>query len=161
MITGRHRHPRTLALMMPYEGLKAWRAGHVLFLEVYRVTRSFPKSEMYGLSAHMRRAAFSAAANLAEGSATRGAREFRRFIDITLGSLSELSYAIRAIKDLELATAEDVRRLEDLRREAGCLSWGLYRRVSAKADGSAFQRTHCPTFSPTGPPPSPPSAAGT
>ena len=97
------------------------------------MTGRFPKSELYGLTAQMRRAAFSAAANLAEGSAKRGAREFRRYIDITLGSVSELSYAIRAVQDLGLGTADDVRRLDELRQPAGRLTWGLYRRVCAKA----------------------------
>ena len=123
----------TLRSMMPYEGLQAWQCCHALFLEIYRVTGRFPKSEFYGLTTQMRRAAFSAAANLAEGSAKRGAREFRRYIDITLGSLSELSYAIRAVWDLGLGTADDVRRLDELRQQAGRLTWGLYRRVCAKA----------------------------
>jgi four helix bundle protein len=124
---------RTLRRMMPYEGLKAWQACHALFLETYRVTGSFPRSELYGLTAQMRRAAFSAAANLAEGSAKRGAREFRRYIDITLGSLSELSYAIRAVQDLELGAAAEVRRLDALRQQAGRLTWGLYRRICTRA----------------------------
>ena len=118
---------------MPYENLKAWQACHALFLETYRVTSALPRSERYGLSAQMRRAAFSAAANLAEGSAKRGPREFRRFIDITLGSLAELAYAIRAIRDLDLAGASDLRRLDTLRQDAGKLTWGLYRRVCARA----------------------------
>jgi carbamoyl-phosphate synthase large subunit len=88
---------------------------------------------LYGLTAQMRRAAFSAAANLAEGSAKRGAREFRRYIDITLGSLSELSYAIRAVQDLELGAAAEVRRLDALRQQAGRLTWGLYRRICTRA----------------------------
>jgi four helix bundle protein len=119
--------------MMPYEGLKAWQCCHELFLAIYRVTERFPQGERYGLTAQMRRAAFSAAANLAEGSAKRGAREFRRYIDITLGSLSELSYAIRAVQDLELGPVDDVRRLDELRQQAGRLTWGLYRRVCARA----------------------------
>jgi four helix bundle protein len=119
--------------MMPYEGLRAWRCCHALYLETYRVTQSFPRSELYGLTTQMRRAAFSAAANLAEGSAKRGPREFRRFIDITLGSLSELSYAIRAVQDLRLTSSENVDRLDALRRQAGQVTWGLYRRVCTMA----------------------------
>ena len=104
--------------MMPYERLKAWQACHALFLDVYRVPQSFPRSELYGLSAQMRRAAFSAAANLAEGSAKRWPREFRRYIDITLGSLAELSYAIRAVGDLRLASVNDLGSTR--RATAGC-----------------------------------------
>jgi len=57
--------------MMPYERLKAWQSCHQLTIATYRITNSFPKSELYGLVSQMRRAAFSAAANLAEGSGTR------------------------------------------------------------------------------------------
>ena len=70
--------------MMPYERLEAWQSCHALCLETYHVTASFPKSELCGLTSQMRRAAFSAPANLAEGSAKRGAREFRRYIDSCL-----------------------------------------------------------------------------
>ena len=64
-------------------------------LETYRATRSFPREELYGLTSQMRRAAFSAAANIVEGSAKHGAREYRRFLDITIGSLAELGDAFR------------------------------------------------------------------
>jgi four helix bundle protein len=86
--------------MMPYEKFKAWRVSHELAPEVYRVTERWPKSERYQLTAQTRRAALSAPTNIAEGAAKRGTREFRRYLDITLGSLSELSYLLRFSKDL-------------------------------------------------------------
>jgi four helix bundle protein len=75
-----------------HEGLKAWLACHDLTVAVYRVTQSWPGHEMYGLTSQARRAAYSTAANIAEGSAKRGSAEFRRYLNISLGSLSELSY---------------------------------------------------------------------
>ena len=116
--------------MMPFEKLLAWQCCHELFLEIYRITAKFPKQELYGLTSQMRRAAFSAAANIAEGSAKQGPREFRRFLDVTLGSLAELAYAIRAVSDLGLVSEEDAQTLEALRRKAGRVTWGLYRRVN-------------------------------
>lgn len=139
-------------IMMPYERLEAWQACHHLFLETYRVTQSFPKSELYGLTSQMRRAAFSAAANVAEGSAKRGPREFRRFLDITLGSLAELSYAIVAVRDLKLVSDDEWRRLDVLRQKAGKVSWGLYRTVSRKADHMPFQPSNVPSFEALTPP---------
>jgi four helix bundle protein len=140
------------ALMMPYERLDAWHACHELFLETYRVTRSFPKSELYGLTSQMRRAAFSAAANVAEGSAKRGPREFRRFLDITLGSLAELSYALIAIRDLELVSVDASQRLDALRQKAGKLTWGLYRSVAKRADEYTLPPSNIPTYRPITPP---------
>ncbi|MGH7612439.1 MAG: four helix bundle protein [Gemmatimonadales bacterium] len=61
--------------MMPYERFHAWRACHELAVATYRLTQGFPKSELYGLTSQMRRAAFSAAANIAEGNA-----RFRRVL---------------------------------------------------------------------------------
>ena len=78
--------------MAPYERLHAWRECHALALAVYRATKGFPAEERYGLTSQMRRAGFSAAVNIVEGSARRGPREFRRFLDIALSSLTEVGY---------------------------------------------------------------------
>jgi four helix bundle protein len=122
--------------MMPFEKLSAWQCCHELFLVTYSVTSRFPKSELYGLTSQMRRAAFSAAANIAEGSAKRGPREFRRYLDITLGSLAEMAYAIRAVSDLGLLSVEESGRLSALRTRAGQVTWGLYRRVKRLAEST-------------------------
>ena len=118
--------------MAPYERLKAWQECHKLVLETYRATRSFPREELYGLTSQTRRAAFSAAANIVEGSAKHGAREYRRFLDIAIGSLAELGYAFRVAGELEMLPSSDWRRLEDLRRRAGFLTWRLYRSLGAR-----------------------------
>src|SRR5207248_10779342 len=64
--------------------------SHELALAVYRVTKRFPADERYGLTSQTRRAAFSAAVNIVEGSSRRSAKEFRRFLDISLSSLTEV-----------------------------------------------------------------------
>lgn len=118
--------------MMPYHRLKAWQTCHQLALATYRVTQTFPKNELYGITSQMRRAAFSAAANVAEGSAKRGPREFRRFLDIALGSLSEMSYAILLVKELGYVSETDWKELDNLRDQAGKLTWGLYRLIRGR-----------------------------
>jgi len=100
--------------------------AHQLALRVYDITESWPVQERYGLTAQVRRAALSAATNIAEGSAKRGSREPRRYLDITLGSLSEVSYLLRFSRDRGLLTHSDFTTLDDLRDQAGKLTWGLY-----------------------------------
>jgi four helix bundle protein len=117
-----------------HERLKAWVACHELTLAVYQVTESWPKVEQYSLTAQVRRAAYAAAANIAEGSAKRGNREFRRFLDISLGSLSELCYLLRLGRDLGYLTSDRWGELEAIRDHAGRLTWGLYRAITRRAE---------------------------
>lgn len=117
---------------MPFERFTAWRKCHELALAIYRVTQQFPPDERYGLSSQTRRAAYSAAANIAEGSAKRGSAEFCRYLNISLGSLSELAYAMRLVQDLKLLGNADWQRIEKLRSEASKSTWGLYRSIQQK-----------------------------
>jgi len=116
--------------MLAHERLEAWKLCHELVLAVYVATASFPKHELYGLTSQARRAAFSAAVNIAEGAAKRGSAEFRRFIDISIGSLAELAYVFRLVRDLKLLADDDCTRLEALRGRAGFMTWRLYRAVT-------------------------------
>src|SRR5881296_382175 len=82
------------------------------------------REELYGVTSQMRRAAFSVAANIAEGAAKRGSVEFRRYLDVALGSLSELSYAILLATQLGYLSQEEGQQLEVLRTRAGKITWG-------------------------------------
>src|SRR5213594_4148701 len=77
------------SMQQPYERFEAWKSCHALALEVYRISASWPAGERFGLTAQARRAAFSSPANIVEGSARRGAREFRYFLNVAVGSLAE------------------------------------------------------------------------
>ncbi|MEO7985670.1 MAG: four helix bundle protein [Gemmatimonadales bacterium] len=113
--------------MARYEQLKAWQHCHELALSVYGATDRWPRHELFGLTSQARRAAHSAAANIAEGFAKRGPREFRRYLDISLGSLAELSYTLRLARDLSLLTPEKWTELNELHENARGLVWLLYR----------------------------------
>ena len=102
-------------------------------VRVYSLTSRFPSDERYGLTAQIRRAAFSAAANIAEGSAKRGSREFRRFLDISLGSLSEVGYCLLLAREIGILQDPEWKELDDLREEAGRLTWLLYRSMNPRA----------------------------
>lgn len=112
--------------MKPYERFDAWRACHRLVLAVYQATRDYPDHERYGLVAQTRRAAASAPLNMAEGSARRRRREFRRFLDIANASLSEVAYALHLAKDLGYLTDPQSNELFALREDASRLTWKLY-----------------------------------
>ncbi|HEV2672793.1 MAG TPA: four helix bundle protein [Gemmatimonadales bacterium] len=122
--------------MKPYERLHAWQVAHQLVLTIYRTTQSFPKNELYGLTSQARRAAFAVAANIAEGSAKKGAREFRRYLDIAVGSLSELTYILLLAKDLNLLQESTWEEIDDLRNRVGAVTWKLYVSIRSAAERS-------------------------
>jgi four helix bundle protein len=105
--------------MAPYERFDAWRMAHKMAVLTYKATEAWPKDERFGLTIQVRRAALSVPTNIAEGAAKRGYREFRRFLDIALGSLSELTYLLRFSRDLGLLTTASWAELEAVRDEAG------------------------------------------
>jgi four helix bundle protein len=94
------------------------------------MTSTWPSRERYGLVAQARRSAYSGAANIAEGSAKRGSKEFCRFLNISLGSISELSYILLLARDLGYLRGEEWGEIEALRDHAGRLTWGLYRSLT-------------------------------
>jgi four helix bundle protein len=116
--------------MIPFRRLKAWEASHHLVLAIYQESRRWPSDERFGLIAQARRAAVSVTLNLAEGSARLGGRELRRFADIGLGSLAEVSALLQIALDLGYLSTEDWQRLDDLRNFAGKLVYGLARSVA-------------------------------
>jgi four helix bundle protein len=119
--------------IISYEKLKGWEASHRLAVAVYEATAEWPRSELYGLTAQTRRAADSAPANIAEGVGRRGGRELRRYGDIALGSLSELTYLLRLAHELGYLPTERLTALEDLRAEAARCLAGLCRRLERQA----------------------------
>ena len=119
--------------MKPYERLEAWKACDELAFATFRITEGFPPRERYGLASQARRAAFSAAANLCEGAARRGSREFRRFIDMAMGSLGELDYTFRLAGRLGLLAEAEAQELESLREHASKITWGLYVAIAKRA----------------------------
>jgi len=85
-----------------FKNLKVWERAHRLTLSVYQTTRCFPKEELYGLTSQMRRASSSIGANIAEGCGRRGNPELLRFLQIAMGSASELEYHLLLARDLNL-----------------------------------------------------------
>jgi four helix bundle protein len=88
-----------------------WEKAHLLTLEVYKSSRAFPRDEIYGLTSQMRRCSVSIGANIAEGACRKGDVDFGRFLQMSMGSASELEYHLLLAKDLELIGLVDYERL--------------------------------------------------
>ena len=111
-----------------YTKIIAWQSADTLVLLIYKATKHFPKSEIWGLVSQMRRAAVSVAANIVEGSARKNKREYLQFLYIALSSLTELSYYIRLSKELEYVNNDQYEELwaksqEALRTLQGLISF--------------------------------------
>jgi four helix bundle protein len=85
-----------------FKKLKVWSKAHEIALEAFKVTRTFPREEMYGLTSQLRRAAASVGANIAEGCRRRSDGDMSRFLRIARGSATEMEYHLLLARDLGL-----------------------------------------------------------
>jgi len=83
-----------------FKELDVWKIAHQNVLEIYRITKSYPRDEMFGLSSQMRRSAVSIPANIAEGFGRRQPRDKARYYNIAQASIEELRYYLILSKDL-------------------------------------------------------------
>ena len=86
--------------MQDFKKLTVWQKAHLLTVAAYKATEAFPKDELYGLTSQIRRACISIPANIAEGCGREGKVEFNRFLQIALGSATELEYHLLLAYDL-------------------------------------------------------------
>jgi len=98
--------------MKNFRDLQVWHKAHALTLTCYQMTSAFPKQQVYGLTSQIRRCAASIAANIAEGCGKRGNGEFYRFLNVALGSASELEYHFLLARDLSFISEERYERLD-------------------------------------------------
>lgn len=123
--------------MAPYERFQAWRNCHNLALAIFRATQSWPKSELFGLTAQLKRAALSAPNNIVEGSSRLGAKEFRRYLGISLASLSEAGYLLRFAHELDILPDKEWIELERMRAQASKLTWLLLKSLNRPSFSTA------------------------
>lgn len=91
-----------------FEDLIVWQKAHSLVLKVYEITKSFPKTEQFGLTSQFRRAAVSIPANIAEGFKKKGKADKLKFFNISQGSLEECRYYFILMKDLKYANNDEL-----------------------------------------------------
>jgi four helix bundle protein len=120
-----------------FRDLKVWEKAHQLTLAIYRVTGQFPADELYGLRSQMRRSAQSVPTNIAEGCGRGSDPDFARFLQMAMGSASELEYQLLLARDLGLMDQSDYSRLEMEVVEAGRMLNSLLGTVGKKAAASS------------------------
>jgi four helix bundle protein len=97
--------------MQDFRNLKVWEKAHDLTLGVYGATANFPSHELFGMRSQIRRATMSIPANLAEGCGRGTDPEFRRFVQIAMGSACEVEYFLLLARDLTYLDEVDHARL--------------------------------------------------
>ena len=108
-----------------FKDLIVWQKSYKLVLEIYRITKNFPKDEMYGLTQQMRRAAISMPSNIAEGYGRKHKAEYKQFLSIAYASLAELETQYMLAIDLGYIIKEEI--VENLLKECGSM---LYRMLN-------------------------------
>jgi len=108
-----------------FRDLIVWQKAYKLTLEVYNITKDFPKNETYGLAQQMRRAAISIPSNIAEGYGRKHQAEYKQFLSMAYGSLLELETQYQLAIDLQYLNKNGT--LENLFKEVGSM---LYRMLN-------------------------------
>ena len=119
--------------MRDFRDLKVWGKAHEFTLGIYKVTTTFPRDELYGLTSQLRRSSSSISANLAEGCGRSGEAELARFCQIAMGSACEVEYHLVLAHDLKFLNQSDYQRLDERITEIKRMLTGLIRKL--KADG--------------------------
>lgn len=87
--------------MQDYRKLNIWKEGRLLVKQVYLITDSFPRKEVFGITSQLRRATTSIVLNIAEGSGRDTVADFKHFLDMALGSVNEAETLITLCNDLD------------------------------------------------------------
>ena len=116
--------------MRNYKKVVAWQRADQLTIEVYHITRKFPGEEIYGLTAQIRRAAYSVGANIAEGAGRETDTEYLRFLHIARGSLSETEYFLHLAHNLKYLSDDEYGKLTVLVNHTFAALHGLIRTIS-------------------------------
>jgi len=121
-----------LHMTQSFKEVLAWQKAHSFVIQVYRMTKSFPAYERYGLCSQFERAAVSIAANIAEGYKRDGVNDKLRFLNIAQGSLEECRYYIILSKDLDYISEVSCNMLNQSIEEASRLLTAYYQGIKSR-----------------------------
>lgn len=116
--------------MKSHKDLLVWQNAIAFVTDVYRVTKSFPKEEIYGLTSQIRRAAISIPSNIAEGAARKGRQEFRHFLYVALASGAEIDTQLIIAKNLGYLKNTDYEELLQKLNSIQKMTQGLIKSIN-------------------------------
>jgi len=119
--------------LQSYKEFVVWQKAYQLVLEIYKITKGFPKAEIFGLAQQMRRASVSIPSNIAEGYTREHKTEYHRFLSIAYGSLSELE--TQYLLSIDLGYVKQNKVVEILMKEVGSM---LYRIMHPKQQDTSI-----------------------
>jgi four helix bundle protein len=117
--------------MRDFRKLQVWQKAHQMTLAVYKVTAHFPRTEIYGLVSQMRRAAVSIPTNIAEGCGREGEAELGRFMQIAMGSASEVEYELLLAHELGFLGPDEHVQLSQAIEEIKRMMTVFFRKLTA------------------------------
>ncbi len=117
--------------MKTYREFIAWQKAMHFVTEIYKITQTFPKEELYGITSQIRRSAVSIPSNFAEGFGRNGNNEFLRFIRIAIGSLYECQTQLEVSSNIEYLSKESFEELYHKTKEIEALLRGLEKKLKA------------------------------
>jgi four helix bundle protein len=115
--------------MKTYREMIVWQKSVDLVTMIYFKTRSFPNEELYGLTNQIRRAAISIPSNIAEGFGRNSKKDFKRFLQIAMGSIFELQTQLEIAKNLQFLSDDSYKKLFDATREIEAMLTSLIRKL--------------------------------
>jgi four helix bundle protein len=112
-------------MVQSFRDLSVWQRGLQLSVATYRLTKDFPREEVYGLSSQLRRAAVSIPSNIAEGHGRLSNGEYRQFLGIARGSNFELQTQLEIVRALGFGEPRLINEAESLSHEVGKMIYAL------------------------------------
>ena len=114
-------------MLKNYKELKVWQKAYHLCIEIYKITKDFPREERYGITSQIRRASVSVPSNIAEGYGRKTTREYIQALYVAYGSNCELETQILLSGDLGYIKPEDLEKLQGVLGDVERMLMGLIR----------------------------------
>jgi len=120
-----------------YRDLIVWQRAIQMAVKIYRLSEGFPKTEVYGLTSQLRRAAVSVASNIAEGYGRGSRGEYRQFLSIARGSVFEVQTQLIIVRELAYATPKTLAEAEELSEQVSKMLAAILKKLSPLPKPSA------------------------